>query len=122
MGEVFLQHSGKHLKYKYFSNIPENIQTKTNVNKFSGNLDCLDKMFFPTIFLLSLSITCPCLAWFPFGHENPQQKQQFLPEGVQSTDLRMPSVRIEKNDTYLCTAFPLDADEEHYIGWNKNYF
>nr|CAD2127569.1 unnamed protein product [Meloidogyne enterolobii] len=72
-------------------------------------------MFFPTIFLLSLSITYPCLAWFHFGHEDPQQKQQFLPEGVQSTDLRMPSVRIEKNDTYLCTAFPLDADEEHYI-------
>ena len=74
-------------------------------------------MFVSTIFLLSLSLTQPCLAWFHFGHEDGynQQKQQNLPEGVQSTDLRMPGVRLEKNDTYLCTAFPLDSDEEHYI-------
>uniref|UniRef100_A0A915NDD4 peptidylglycine monooxygenase n=1 Tax=Meloidogyne floridensis TaxID=298350 RepID=A0A915NDD4_9BILA len=103
---------------KYNNNNKQHVGSQTNKEQRNGEKDDTDweqlyKMFFPTIFFLS--ITYPCLAWFHFNHENPQQKQQTLPEGVQSTDLRMPSVRIEKNDTYLCTAFPLDADEEHYI-------
>ncbi|KAF7634113.1 Peptidylglycine alpha-hydroxylating monooxygenase [Meloidogyne graminicola] len=73
------------------------------------------KMFVSSIILLFLFLTNYSFGWFHFGNDNiyNKQKLQKLPEG--STDLRMPDVRIETNDTYLCTAFPLDVEEEHYI-------
>jgi hypothetical protein len=81
--------------------------------------------------------------WWHFGksaagghHQQAQQQQQKqnLPDGVQATDLRMPGVSPQQvgghensiyhvcmmdsfqNETYMCTSFPLDPEEEHYIG------
>uniref|UniRef100_A0A7E4W731 peptidylglycine monooxygenase n=1 Tax=Panagrellus redivivus TaxID=6233 RepID=A0A7E4W731_PANRE len=34
---------------------------------------------------------------------------------VSSDDLRMPGVKLVTNETYLCTAFPVDTQQTHYL-------
>jgi len=34
---------------------------------------------------------------------------------VRSTDIRMPGVQPQFNESYLCTSFPLDAEDTHFI-------
>uniref|UniRef100_A0A914GT51 peptidylglycine monooxygenase n=1 Tax=Globodera rostochiensis TaxID=31243 RepID=A0A914GT51_GLORO len=38
-----------------------------------------------------------------------------LPEGVNAADLRMPGVSPQMNESYLCSAFPLNSDRDHFI-------
>ena len=44
-------------------------------------------------------------------------KQQEVDDdgGIQATELRMPGVVPQQNETYLCSSFPLDPLETHYI-------
>lgn len=71
--------------------------------------------------LLLLALSDHCFGWWPLGKSfsSPPQRHQEeaaqLSENIQATELRMPGVIPQKNETYLCTSFPLDPEEEHYI-------
>jgi len=60
--------------------------------------------------------------FFYFGNGlaeiNGLSEQQFEIEEesyVENTEIRMPGVTTEQNETYLCTAYPLNMFETHYI-------
>uniref|UniRef100_A0AC34QX05 Peptidylglycine monooxygenase n=2 Tax=Panagrolaimus sp. JU765 TaxID=591449 RepID=A0AC34QX05_9BILA len=41
--------------------------------------------------------------------------EEFAEKEVEDSELRMPGVTLNTKETYLCTAFPLDLVQEHYL-------
>jgi peptidylglycine monooxygenase len=72
-------------------------------------------MKFLLIFLTALYTVVVDSSWF----SAEPQIDHVVPEAnwpdVQKTEIQMPGVLPQYNDTYLCTAFPLSTDETHYI-------
>ncbi|KAI3420334.1 hypothetical protein GPALN_003643 [Globodera pallida] len=77
-----------------------------------------------------LSLLGPSHCWWHFGAKQPQTPSAphnhgqlslpspalpELPEGVNAADLRMPGVSPQMNESYLCSAFPLNSDRDHFI-------
>ncbi|KAL3123771.1 hypothetical protein niasHT_009984 [Heterodera trifolii] len=89
---------------------------------FSASVSFPMGRFFPgtvsfPIFLFMLgSVRC----WWHFGAKQPRvfassHAQLAPPEGVEAADLRMPGVSPQMNESYLCSAFPLDSERDHFI-------